>query len=205
MASLLDAVQLTKQLGFYETVFPFLLVAAITYGVLMKHKPFGEKQVVNIVVASISGLLFISFVKTSQFLQFAMPMLTIFMIIFLFIFMTFLFIGVKEGDIARALTKETSGYMIIIFIVVIIAVVSIQQIFPEFSYGAFPELAPENATFATGLEGQPSAPAAGANVAQQFALQQFMGTIFHPTIVALTVMFLIFAIGVYFITREAVK
>ncbi len=204
MASLLDAIGLVKGLGFYETVFPFLLITAIVYGVLMKHKPFGDKQMVNVIVAAIVGLIFISFIKTSQFLSFMLPLLTIFMIIFLFIYMTFLFIGVKEEQVVKALTKETSGYLIIIFIVVIFVVISVQQVFPEFAYAAFPELAPENATFATGLEGRPGAPGPESTAASQFAFQQVVGTIFHPTIVALTVMFLIFAIGVYFITREKV-
>jgi len=194
MASLIDAVGLLKGLGFYETVFPLLLIAAIVYGLLSKFKIFGDKQIVNVLVATISGLIFISFAKASAFLQFAMPMITIFLIFWLFLQLVFLFIGVKEDTIAKALTKETSGYLIPIFIVVIIVILSIQQVFPEFSYAAAPELAPVNATAAAGT------PAA----AQQFAFQQAIGVIFHPTIVALSILFLILAIGVYFITREKV-
>mgnify|MGYP001601079720 CR=1 FL=1 len=202
MASLLDAIFVVKGLGFYETVFPFLLVTAVMYGILMKYQVFGDKQIVNILVSMVTGFMFIAFVKTSQFLSFIMPMLTIFLIIFLFLLMTFNFIGVKTEDIARSMTKETSGYLIIIFIVVILSVISIQQVFPEFSYGAFPEVAPDNATFATGLEGRPGAPGASQTAASQLAFQQAIGVMFHPTIVAMVVLFLIMAISVYMITRE---
>ncbi len=205
MASLIDAVGLLKGLGFYETVFPFLLVTAIVYGLLSKWQIFGDKQIVNIIVGAVTGMIFISFVKTSQFLSYAMPMLTIFLIMFLFLFMTFLFIGVKGEDMMKAMTKETSGYLIFIFIIIIIVVISVQQVFPEFSYASAPELAPENATFATGLEGRPGAPTTVQTAAQQFAFQQAIGVIFHPTIVALVVLFMILAISVYFITRERIS
>ncbi len=204
MASLIDAIFVVKGLGFYETVFPFLLVAAVVYGVLMKYQVFGDKQIVNVLVSMVAGFMFIAFVKTSQFLSFILPMLTIFLIIFLFLLMTFLFIGLKTEDIAKAMTKETSGYLIIVFIVVILAVISIQQVFPEFAYGAFPEAAPENATMATGLEGRPGAPGAGQTAASQLAFQQTIGVLFHPTIVALVVLFLILAIAVYVMTREKI-
>ena len=170
----------------------------------MKYQVFGDKQIVNILVAVVVGFIFISFVKTSQFLSYMLPMLTIFMIIFMFLLMTFLFVGVKTEDIAKAMTKETSGYLIIIGIIVILSIVSIQQVFPEFSYGAFPELAPDNGTLPTGLEGRPGAPGPSQTAASQLAFQQAIGVMFHPTIVGMIVLFLILAISVYFITREKI-
>ncbi|MBI4095744.1 MAG: hypothetical protein HY438_02695 [DPANN group archaeon] len=191
MAALIDAVGILSKMGFYQTIFPWLLVTAMMYGLLTKYKMFGEKSgTINIIISSIVGLVFISFVKASLFLQNVLPFVTAFIIMLFFLMMIFLFVGVKEETIGEAF-KQPSLYWPLVLIFLVFTFIVIPQIFPELAIGANPELASQlNYT----ANQQP----------QDILFQQSLGIIFSPKVVGLSIMILIFAIGTYFITREQI-
>lgn len=197
MATLLDALGILKTMGFYQTVFPFILVLAFTFGVLSRFKPFGDNKYLNGVIATIVALFFISMVRASAFLASLIPMITAIFIALLFLVLIFMFMGVKEEKIAEVVTTESPAYFTLFAIFLIVVFIVLSQVFPEQAFMTqFPGLAkemnvsiiPENAT--------PGQEAAAILSAQAGAI------IFSPTILSLIVLFLTFAIAAYFIVRE---
>ncbi len=192
MAALIDAVQVLSKLGFYQTIFPWLLVTALMYGMFTRFKPFGDKSgTVNIIISSVIGLIFISFVKASLFLQNVLPFITAFIIMLLFLVMIFLFVGVKEETIGEAFQQPSLYYPLIIIFLVFTFIV-IPQIFPELAIGANPELASQLNYTAN-------------QKPEDVIFQQSLGIIFSPKVVGLSIMMLIFVFATYFITREQIN
>jgi len=197
MATLFDAIGVLKTMGFYETVFPFILVMALIFGVLEKFKIFGEHKYVNATVATIVALFFISMVRASRFLSALIPMITAMLIVMVFLVLIFMFMGVDEKTIAGVLTKESSAYGMLIIVFLLLVILAITQIFPEQAFlTQFPGMAeqmnvtlyPETAT--------PSEKAAAILSAQAGAI------IFSPKILAMIIMMITFAIAAYYIVRE---
>ena len=42
-----SGIDVLRDLGFFEVVFPFILFSAVTFGILQKIKLFGEKESLN--------------------------------------------------------------------------------------------------------------------------------------------------------------
>ena len=188
MANLIDAVNITQNLGFYATVFPFLLIFAVTYGLLSKFKPFGESKGVNVVISMVMAFIFISFTKASLLLQNLMPFISTFLLILFFLILIFMFLGVKESAIAE-FVQQPEGFWAVIGVVLLSFIIAIAVVFPEFQYASSPELAPANYT----------------QTAQEKSLAQNIAIILHPTILGMLIFFFILAIGAYVIVREKVK
>jgi hypothetical protein len=188
MATFLDAIGVLESLGFYDYIFPFILMFAITFGLLSVAKPFGEDQRVNIIVATIVGFLFISFSGAVAFVNMFIPMLMILMIIIIFIMMAFKFSGASSETIAKTL-QHPAGFGILIGIIIILIAVTFTstqtQLTDIFSPINESELSPE-----------------GFALTPEAGMKQTMQTLFHPTIVGIIVMLAIFAVTVYVITRK---
>ena len=106
MATLVDALGILKGFGIYDTILPFLLVAAGTYAVLVQYKPFGESKGVNAIVATVIGLVFISFAKAVAFINLLIPLMTIFLIMVVLALLIFTFVGVKSETISQIVTTQ---------------------------------------------------------------------------------------------------
>ncbi|MFH0868653.1 MAG: hypothetical protein V1839_00325 [archaeon] len=200
MATLFDAVVILKNLGFYETVFPFILILAVVYGMLAKLHPFGENKTVNATVSTIIALFFISIFRMSAFIKNFIPLITGFLLILVFFVLIFMFMGVKEETITKVLTTESTAYGALIIIFVLIVFVVLSQVFPEqailtqlpgMGHALNVTIYPENAT--------PSEKAASIMGAQSSAI------IFSPQILAMIIMMLVFAIAAYYIVRVPKK
>src|SRR3989344_426282 len=113
MATLFDAITLGQELGFYSTVLPFLLIAAFTYALLAKFKTLGESKSINIIISVVLGLIFISFTKTSAFLQNLLPFISAMILILFFVILIFMFMGVKGETISEAM-QDPAGYWTIL-------------------------------------------------------------------------------------------
>lgn len=188
MANLIDAVNITQNLGFYATVFPFLLIFAVTYGLLSKFKPFGEAKSVNLIISMVLAFIFISFTKASLLLQNLMPFISTFLLILFFLILIFMFLGVKESAIAE-FVQQPEGFWAVIGVVLLSFVIAVVVVFPEFQYVASPELAPANFT----------------QTPEQKSMAQGLAILFHPTILGMLIFFFILAMGAYVIVREKVK
>lgn len=185
MATLFDVVTIGQQLGFYSTVLPFLLIFAFTYGLLSRFKPFGDSKTVNGIISIVLGLIFISFTKTSAFLQNLLPFISAMLLILFFVVMIFMFMGVKGETIAEAMT-DPSGYWTLIILVMLFVIIAITNVFPEFQYVARPELAPANFT----------------QTPEEKVMAASLAVLFHPTIMATVLLFFVLAVGTYVVMRE---
>jgi hypothetical protein len=197
MATLVDAVGLLQKLGFYDTVFPFILIFAGTYAMLTKYKPFGEMKSMNGLIAFVVAIFFISMVRAVAFVKALMPTITIFMIMIVVALLIFTFMGIKGETISKVLTEETAGWatILLIFIIIILAVVS--QVFPEASTSI------QNPVLAQQLNLSSSGTA--SEQASAFLLAQTMSILFSPMVLGMIIMLLVFGIAIYFITREPDK
>jgi len=197
MATLVDAVGLLEKLGFYDTVFPFILIFAGTYAMLTKFKPFGEMKSINGLIAFAIAMFFISMVRAVAFVRALMPTITIFLVMIVVALLIFTFMGIKGETISNVLTQETAGWatILLVFIIIILSVVS--QVFPEAS------IAIQNPVLAQQLNVS-SASGGGATSSEQasaFLFAQTMSIIFSPMVLGMIIMLLVFGIAIYFITR----
>jgi len=198
MATLVDALGVLQTFGVYDTVLPFLLIMAGTYAVLTKYKPFGEMKGVNAVIATVVGLVFITFAKAVAFINLLIPLMTIFMIMIVLAVLIFTFIGIKGETIAEVFTKQPAAYLIIIFILVFIVAVVYSMIYPEIVVFV------QNPVLAQQLNISPTG-GPGATPTQQaatFLFFQIGQILFSPQILALIALFAVFAVAVFFITYE---
>ncbi len=197
MATLVDAVGLLVKLGFYDTVFPFILIFAGTYAMLTKFKPFGEMKAMNGMIAFVIAMFFISMARAVAFVRALMPTITIFMVMIVVALLIFTFMGIKGETISKVLTEETAGWatILLIFIIIILSVVA--QVVPEVSISL------QNPVLSQQLN--LSASGTPSEQASSFLLTQTMSILFSPMVLGMIIMLLVFGIAIYFITRSPDK
>lgn len=189
MATFLGAIEILNSLGFYAYIFPFILIFAMSYGILVNFKPFGADTRVNLIIAMIIGFLFISFSKAVDFMNMLTPLIIISLIIMLLIIMAFKFGGVTDATISDVL-KHPAGYGLLIGVFILIISMTVTYTQPQLLENLQPinqsELSPE-----------------GFALTPHAKMQQTVQTLFHPTIMALVIMFMMFAIAVYMVTHKS--
>ncbi len=188
MATFLGAIEVLSSLGFYAYIFPFILIFAITYGILTSFKPFGSDQRVNLIVATVTGFLFISLSSAVAFMNMFMPFFMIALIIFLFVLMAFKFGGVSEETIVKTL-QHPAGYGLILGVLVIIIAVTVTYTQPQI----FDIVQPINES-----EVSPE----GFALTPEALMKQTTQTLYHPTIIGIIIMFVVFAVTVYMVTHK---
>lgn len=200
MATLLDAVNVLKEMGVYQTVLPFMLVTAGFYAVLTKFKPFGDMKFVNGIVSVVAGLLFITMARAVAFINLFMPILTVFLLLIVLALVIFTFMGIKGETITEVLTKETAAWGLLLMLFIIIVLVVLSQVFPEATVIVQNPVAAQqmNLTLA-GPNATPQQQAAA------LMFMQIMQVLFSPQVLGLIIMLVVFAVATYFITREPVK
>jgi len=104
-----------------DFVYPFLLIFAITFGILEKTKLFGEdKKQLNAILAFVIGLIFVAFVSPKLLVQNLILFLTVgIVIVFIFLLM-WGFISGKEPKFDNNAVKIIAAVIIIIALVVFI-------------------------------------------------------------------------------------
>ncbi len=96
MADFYDLFFLLQDTGFYELVLPFILVFAITYGVLHKVNLFRKNPGINSIIAIIMGLLVVSQFQIVDRLNLFIPKVGFLLVIILmFLFLIGIF---QKGD-----------------------------------------------------------------------------------------------------------
>lgn len=211
MASLLSGITFLENFGFYSVLFPLILIMAITYGLLSKIKPFGDDTTINIIVALIVGFMVVSVTPAIIFIRLLVPYITAFFIVILFIVMMFQFLGVKSDALQEAYTSPLVYGAI--FIVILIGVfLFISESFPELKIGQ----QTTDSTSTSSIIGS-----TGAEEVQQVTeIREADGTttvildpeqetstrrdllrntVFHPTMLALLILVMVFGAAVYMI------
>lgn len=189
MATFLGAIEILTSLGFYAYIFPFILIFAVSYGILANFKPFGDDQRVNLIISMVIGFLFISFSKAVNFMNMLTPLIIIALIIMLLVIMAFKFGGISDATISGVL-KHPAGYGLLIGVFLIIISMTVTYTQPQLLENFQPinesELSPE-----------------GFALTPQAKMQQTVQTLFHPTIMAVVIMFMMFAVAVYMVTHKS--
>ena len=197
MASLIDSLQLLENIGITQVVVPFILVTTLVYALLTKTGIFGESQTINLVIASMLGLLFISFRQTVTFLLGIVPFFMGFLIVVLLLYMLFSFMGVKPEVIGEAFAGNT-----ILIFVIIMMLIFVALLLPTITPGAFPYSGEGTAdggeATVTSLDTGESTTVATQKTVASEATQTF----FNPSVLGAIALLLVAAGTVYFITVE---
>ncbi|MFH1636925.1 MAG: hypothetical protein ABIB71_00705 [Candidatus Woesearchaeota archaeon] len=110
MASLIDM----GILNYFAPVFVFLLIYGIIFALLTKVKLFGDNKGTNALIAFAIAFLFILTPELLQMVQIITPWFTILMVFVLLLALLFLFVGVKESEVAGAFKDKGVVWVLII-------------------------------------------------------------------------------------------
>ena len=186
MATFLDLSVLEK----LSIIFPFLLVFAVTYGVLKYAKVFGEeKEGIHAIIAlSIASILIFS-PGAVALVEEMVPWFVIMFLVILMIIMSFMLFGAKEGDFMSALKQGSIITWVIVFSVVIL-LFSFSNVYGQQLLGGKSE-APsveteDGSTVETGTS--------------DFS-KNLSNTLFHPKILGMILILLVATFTILFLTK----
>ncbi len=190
MASLVSALGTMENMGLFDVILPLILIFALIFGVLEKTKIISDKAVVNVIIASAIAFIFTSFIKAGRFLRLMTPMIIGMLVVLLFIFLIFRFIGVKEEQLVGAFKKSIVTYGLVIGLVILFVFVAMNTAFPELTA---PQLQPR---------GTMNASSNATMTQQQIFQQQMSDTLLNPVVIAMIVMLLTFTVAAFMIVRK---
>ena len=117
MATILDI----GLLNYFYVIFPFLLIYAVTLGLLTWLKIFGDNKLIYNIIAI--TLAFISVLSDTlvQVINMAVPWFVVIFTLLIFLVIAYKFLGAKDSDIANVLTRDKTivVWILIIFILII--------------------------------------------------------------------------------------
>lgn len=126
MATILD-------IGLIETftpVFSFLFIFAVLFAILEKTKILGQNRGLNSLVSFTIAMLFLFTEPTRDLIKSVTPWFVILMVFVVFLLLIFLFIGIKEEEIAQTASQPGVVWFIIIVLVLIMGAI-LTQVFGE--------------------------------------------------------------------------
>lgn len=98
-------------------VFAFLLVFAVTYGLLSKTKIIGEKKFVHILVSFSVAIIFLASTSAVQYAKVTTGWFAAFIISLLFIT---LIVGIMPGKMEEVLTKGFTWFIVVVLIIIFV-------------------------------------------------------------------------------------
>ena len=196
-----SGVDVLKDLGFFEVVFPFILFSAATFGVLQKIKIFGDKESLNAIIAIMISLILISFSPAVKLISLVLVYATLLFSVVLFLVLIFQFMGLSMDDIAYA-AKQSESTVAIFAALVILMIIAVVTAIPEIQQATEPGALTLEEVGQTGLqEGQ---------VLSDFStggtpIQRGLATIYDPSILSVIVMLLMFSGAALLIGRPGIE
>jgi len=188
--TLTSGIDVMRDLGFFEVVFPFILFFAGTFGVLSTVSILGDNKTINIFIALSISLTLVSFTPVISLVRQLLVLSTVLFSVIIFIVLIFSFLGLKKEDIAEA-AKQSESYTAIFVVMTILLIVAIVSAVPTF----------QDASEGTGVELNTDSQFSGKFVEGQ-SLSEFsptsdpisrgVSTIFDPSILSVIVLLLIF-------------
>ena len=185
-----SGIDVMRDLGFFDVVFPFILFFAGTFGVLSTVKILGDNKTINLFIALSISLTLVSFTPVISLVRQLLVLSTVFFSVVIFIVLIFSFLGLKKEDIADA-AKQSESYTAIFVVMTILLIVAIVSAVPTF----------QDASEGTGVELNTNSQFSGKFVEGQ-SLSEFsptsdpisrgVSTIFDPSILSVIVLLLIF-------------
>jgi len=196
-----SGVDVLKDLGFFEVVFPFILFSAATFGVLQKIKIFGEKESLNAIIAIMLSLILISFTPAVKLISLVIVYATLLFSVVLFLVLIFQFMGLSMDDIASA-AKQSESTVAIFAALIIMLIIAVVTAIPEIQQATEPGALTLEEVGQTGLqEGQ---------LLSEFStggtpVQRGLATIYDPSILSVIVMLLMFSGAALLIGRPGIE
>lgn len=196
-----SGVDVLKDLGFFEVVFPFILFSAATFGILQKIKIFGEKESLNALIAIMLSLILISFTPAVKLISLVIVYATLLFSVILFLVLIFQFMGLGMDDIAHA-AKQSESTVAIFAALIIMLIVAVVTAIPEIQQATEPGTLTLEEVGQTGLqEGQVLSELSSGGT----PVQRGLATIYDPSILSVIVMLLMFSGAALLIGRPGME
>ena len=196
-----SGVDVLKDLGFFEVVFPFILFSAATFGILQKIKIFGEKESLNAIIAIMLSLILISFTPAVKLISLVIVYATLLFSVILFLVLIFQFMGLGMDDIAHA-AKQSESTVAIFAALIIMLIVAVVTAIPEIQQATEPGTLTLEEVGQTGLqEGQVLSELSSGGT----PVQRGLATIYDPSILSVIVMLLMFSGAALLIGRPGME
>ncbi len=110
-----QALEFLEQYGFYEIVFPFILVFTIVFATLQKVKIFGEhSRRYNTLIALVMSLMFVAATNLVEAINQYLPVVGLVLALFLGLMLILGIFGVKEGSGMQKLGWVLAGFVALV-------------------------------------------------------------------------------------------
>jgi len=114
-ADLRQSLEFLQDYGFYDVVFPFILVFTIIFATLQKVKIFGEhSRRYNTIIAFVMALMFVAATKLVDALNEYLPIVGLVLALFLGLMLIMGIFGVKEGSGTQKLGWVLAGFVALV-------------------------------------------------------------------------------------------
>jgi asparagine N-glycosylation enzyme membrane subunit Stt3 len=118
MATILDV----GVLNHFVPIFVFILVFVVFYAVLLKTNILGDNKGLIALASFVVAFLFLVTRTASEFVQLVTPWFVVLIIVAMCFLLIFMFLGVKPESIASAISQESTVWMILIFLLVLLGI-----------------------------------------------------------------------------------
>jgi hypothetical protein len=170
----------------FDVIFPFMLVWALVFAILMKTTIVGKAPAINALIATVAAFTVILSRTVVELINFIIPWFTVAIIFFILLLLIFMIFGAKESDILGALKHDKA----IIWVVIGVAIVI-------FIAGGATVLGPKL------VEGQSAVnPSIDGEVASGTFESNIYDIIFNPKILGLMILFGIAIFAVALLTGQ---
>jgi len=124
-----SGIDVMRDLGFFDVVFPFILFFAGTYGVLSTQEVLGDNKTINALIALAISVTLISFSSVVSLFRILLIGSTLLFSVIILLLLIFSFLGLKTEDIASA-AKQYESYTAIFVVMIIILIIAIVSAIP---------------------------------------------------------------------------
>jgi len=186
-----SGIDVMRDLGFFDVVFPFILLFAGTFGVLSTMDILGDNKTINLLIALSISVTLISITPLVSLVRQLLVLSTVFFSVIIFIVLIFNFLGVTKEDIGAA-AKQSESYTAIFVVMVVILIVAVVSAVPTF----------QEATESTAVDSSSASQFSGQFQEGQ-SLSEFspssdpvtrgISTIYDPSVLSVIVLLLIFS------------
>jgi len=198
MATFLDI----SILSHFVSVFTFLLVFVIIFGLLEVFKVFGEgRKGLHALIAACIGFIFIFSSGVTTVIQTFMPWFTILILVIFFILFAVRMFGVSQKDISSAITEGSVMTWILIFTVLIL-LFSLGAGFGQKSLQDVQTSTPANASAGTSVSViNNQTTVVGSTNSPNFN-QNLYNTLYNPKVLGLVLIMIIVILAMLFLTAK---
>lgn len=199
-----------KEFGIFTFVMPLIFVFALSYGFLAYTKPFGDDKYVNAVLSFVIAFMAIQFLPILIFIQLIVPyVFALFLVLFL-VWIMLKFMGVKEDSI-QDFVSHPGFYGVIIAVFLIGIFLFIGMSFPELDdeskvedplggiYVGGQDVLDTGSSSTQIIETDDGTVVVVSGGEEDPNEGLLTNTIFHPTILAMMVLFVTFGVAAYMI------